>query len=159
MRWSPSRKSHPAVHEEVIVALLTAFLDRPEAGANGDEEVVTAFVIGDLGDLKALRAYEAIRRRMPKTAWMDKSSGLEDVERDFGMRPPLDFTGPPKPREEPGVRLILKCKACGRERRTPFPKVYYDLGTANDDKKKDKYDPLDHPPTRRLPEMRRGRSV
>ena len=58
------------------------------------------------------------------------------------MRPPLDFSEPPKPREEPGVRLVLKCKVCGREREHIFPKVYYDLGTANDDKKKDKYDPL-----------------
>jgi len=31
---------------------------------------------------------------------------------------------------------------CDREREQFFPVVYYDLGTANDDKKKDKYDPL-----------------
>ena len=45
-----------------MVAIWTVLLDRPEAGANGDEEVVTAFVIGDLGDLNALTVYEAIRR-------------------------------------------------------------------------------------------------
>ena len=135
------RASASAARDE-IVAFLTAFLDRPAAGANGDEEVVTAFVIGDLGDLKALTAYEAIRRAYAEDRVDGQIIGLEDVERDFGMRPPLDFNAPPKPREEPGVRLVLKCKVCGREREHIFPKVYYDLGTANDDKKKDKYDPL-----------------
>ena len=134
-------QAHPAVRDE-IVAFLTAFLDRPAAGANGDEEVVTAFVIADLGDLKALTAYEAIRRAYAEDRVDGQIIGLEDVERDFGMRPPLDFNAPPKPRDEPGVRLVLKCKVCGREREHIFPKVYYDLGTANDDKKKDKYDPL-----------------
>ena len=134
-------QAHPPVRAEII-ALLTAFLDRPEAGANGDEEVVTAFIIGDLGDLKALSAYEAIRRAYAEDRVDGQIIGLEDVERDFGMRPPLDFNAPPKPRDEPGVRLTLKCKVCGREREHIFPKVYYDLGTANDDKKKDKYDPL-----------------
>ncbi len=134
-------QAHPAARAEII-ALLTAFLDRPEAGANGDEEVVTAFVIGDLGDLKALTAYEAIRRAYAEDRVDGQIIGLEDVERDFGMQPPLDFNTPPKPRDEPGVRMVLKCKVCGREREHIFAKVYYDLGTANDDKKKDKYDPL-----------------
>jgi len=134
-------QAHPAVRAEII-AFLTAFLDRSEAGANGDEEVVTAFVIADLGDLKALTAYEAIRRAYAEDRVDGQIIGLEDVERDFEMRPPLDFNAPPKPRAEPGVRLTLKCKVCGREREHIFPKVYYDLGTANDDKKKNKYDPL-----------------
>ena len=134
-------QAHPAARAE-IVAFLTAFLDRPTADANGDEEVVTAFVIGDLGDLKATTSYEAIRRAFTEDRVDGQIIGLEDVERDFGMRAPLDFSEPPKPREESGVRLILKCKVCGREREHFFPKVYYDLGTANDDKKKDKYDPL-----------------
>jgi tetratricopeptide (TPR) repeat protein len=134
-------QTHPAARDEII-ACLTAFLDRPDAGVNGDEEVVTAFVIADLGDLKALSAYEAIRRAYAEDRVDGQIIGLEDVERDFEMGPPLDFSAPPKPRDEPGVRLVLKCKVCGREREHIFPKVYYDLGTANDDKKKDKYDPL-----------------
>jgi hypothetical protein len=68
--------------------------------------------------------------------------GLDDVERDFGMRPPLDFSKLSEPRAEPGVRLVLKCKACGRERAQVFPKVYYDLGTERDEKKRAEYDPV-----------------
>ena len=68
--------------------------------------------------------------------------GLEDVEADFGLRPKPDYTRLPVPPEEPGVRLSLRCKACGRERSYLFPKVYCDLGTAKDKKKSAKYDSI-----------------
>lgn len=134
-------EAHPAARQAVI-DYLTAFLDRPEADLNADEEVLTAFVIGDLGDLKAESAYEAIRRAFAENRVDPQVIGLEDVERDLGMRPPLDFSKRPPQRSGPGIQLILKCKACGRERPYTFPKVYYDLGTARDDEKLAKYSPV-----------------
>ena len=40
------------------------------------------------------------------------------------------------------MRLVLKCKVCGRERPYVFPKVYYDISTALNEKKRKQYDPL-----------------
>lgn len=134
-------EAHPTARQEVI-DYLTAFLDRPSADLNADEEVLTAFVIGDLGELKADSAYEAIRRAYAEDRVNPLIIDLEEVERDFGMRPPLDFSKSPPQRSEPGVSLILKCKACGRERLYTFPRVYYDLGTARDDEKRAKYSPV-----------------
>ena len=82
-------QSHPDVRDEVV-SLLTAFLDRPAADASADEETLTAFVIADLGDLKADSAYEAIRRAYAEKRVDEQIIDLEGVERDFGMRPPLD---------------------------------------------------------------------
>ncbi len=134
-------EAHPAALQG-IVDYLIAFLDRPDADKNADEETVTAFVIGDLGDLKAESAYEAIRRAYAADRVDPQIIGLEDVERDFGMRPPIDYSKLAQKRPEPGVHLTLKCKVCGRERPYTFPKVYYDLGTARDDVKRAKYDPV-----------------
>ena len=134
-------QAHPPARADVV-AYLTAFLDRPSADASADEETVTAFVIGDLGDLKATTAYEAIRRAFEQNRVDPQISALENVERAFGMRPPLDFSKMAEPPTEPGVRLALRCKACGRERSYVFPKVYYDIGTERDEQKAAQYDPL-----------------
>jgi tetratricopeptide (TPR) repeat protein len=133
-------QSHPAARDEVV-SLLTAFLDRPAADTDAEEETLTAFVIGDLGDLKADSAYDAIRRAYAENRVDEQIIGLDDVERDFEMRPALDFSQPPELPSEPGVRIVLKCKACGRERAHRFPKVYYDLSNVRDEKKS-AYDPL-----------------
>ncbi len=124
-----------------LVRYLIDYLDRPTAGDNPDEESVTTFVISDLADLEAREAYPAIKRAYDQDRVDLQVIGLEDVEVDFGMRPRPDYSRlePPK---EAGVRLELKCKACGRERSYLFPKVYYDLGTAKNKKKSAKYDPL-----------------
>ena len=134
-------EAHPEARQGVI-DLLTAFLDRPAADKDADEETVTGFVIGDLGELGAISAYDAIRRAFAQDRVDPQIIGLEDVERHFGMRPPLDFSQMAAERPEPGVRLGLKCKACGRERSYVFPKVYYDLGTARDPQKRARYSPL-----------------
>ncbi len=134
-------QAHPAERDD-LVALLTAFLDRPGADSSAEEESLTASVIGDLADLEATTSYDAIRRAFEQNRVDTQFVGLEEVERSFGMRPPLDFSKPPEPRQEPGVRLALKCKVCGREREHVFPKVYCDLGTINDKKKREKYNPI-----------------
>ena len=134
-------QAHPPARADVV-AYLTAFLDRPSADASAAEETVTAFVIGDLGDLKATTAYEAIRRAFEQNRVDPQISALENVERNLGMRPPLDFSKMAEPPTDPGVRLALRCKACGRERSYVFPKVYYDIGTERDEQKAAQYDPL-----------------
>ena len=134
-------EAHPQVWAQVI-ELLTNFLDRPAADASADEEAVSTAVISDLADLKATTAYEAISRAYTQDRVNRQIIALEDVEQHFGLHPPLDFSEPRQPRKEPGVRLVLKCKACGREREHVFPKVYYDRNTAIDEKKRAKYDPL-----------------
>ncbi len=134
-------EAHPEARQD-IVDVLTAFLERPDADKNADEETVTAFVIGDLGDLKAESAYEAIRRAYAADRVDPQIIHLEDVERDFGMRPPIDLSKLTLDRPEPGMHLLLKCKVCGRERPYTFPTVYYDLGTARDDAKRAKYSPV-----------------
>ena len=86
---------------------------------------------------------------------MSKSSIWKMWNAIFGMQPPLDFSKLPEPPTEPGVRLVLKCKACGRERSDIFPKVYCDLNTVRDEKKKAEYDPIIIPQRCRLSEVRR----
>lgn len=132
---------HPPARD-TIVTLLTAFLDRPEADDSSEEEDVTSYVIADLGELGARSAYEAIRRAFAENRVNPIFVGLEDIERDFGMRPPLDPSHPPETRTEPGVRLELRCKACGRVRPYLFPRVYVDVGTLENEEKRAKYSPL-----------------
>ena len=134
-------QEHEAARSD-IVAMLTTFLDRPEAAASADEEELTSFVICDLGDLGDPSAYDAIRRAFEEDRVTPHIVGLGDIEQDFGMRPPIDFSLPLVPRPEPGVRLSLRCKACGREREHVFRTVYYDTLTLDNPKKREKYDPL-----------------
>jgi len=134
-------QAHPDGRDEVV-SLLTAFLDRPAADADADAESLTAFVIADLGDLKADSAYETVRRAYAENRVDQQIIELDDVERDFGLRPPLDFSKLPESPAEPGVRLVLKCKACGRERAHIFPKVYYHLPALRDGQLSAKYDPI-----------------
>ena len=134
-------QTHPSV-QEAIVAYLTAFLDRPTADDSATEENVTAFVIGDLGDLGDPSAYPPITRAYEENRVNPQVIRLEDVEADFGLRPKPDYTRPTAPPKEPGVRLSLRCKACGRERSYLFPKVYCDLGTIKDKQKSAKYDSI-----------------
>ena len=133
-------EAHPAAREQVIDAL-TRFLDRPTADDGAEEELATAFVISDLTDLKATSAYDAIARAFAEDRVDTQILDLEFVEQEWGMRLRMD-DDMLSLRTEPGVQLLLKCKACGRERAHVFPKAYYDLGTALDGKKRAKYDPL-----------------
>ena len=125
-----------------IVEQLTAFLDRPSADDNAGEEAVTTSVISNLCDLKAKSAYPAIRRVYAENRVDPQVIGLDDVERDLGMRPSLERGQRPKPRKESGVRLMLRCTACGRTREYLFPRVYSDIGTLKNKKKLEKYGPV-----------------
>lgn len=133
--------AHPSAQEEIITAL-TRFLDRPSADDSAEEERVTAFVISDLTDLRATSAYDAIARAFAEDRVDTQILDLEFVEQEWGMRPRSDIDVLPPLRTEPGVHLVLKCKVCGREREHTFPKVYCDIPTARDEKKREKYGPL-----------------
>ena len=134
-------RAHPSV-QKAIVSYLTTFLDRPSADDSAAEEDVTAFVISDLADLGDPSAYQAIKRAYDENRVNPQVIGLEDVEVSFGLRPAPDYSRSLAPPEEPGVRLSLRCKVCGRERSYLFPKVYCDLGTVKSKKKSAKYDPI-----------------
>ncbi len=133
-------RAHPPVRE-AIVTYLAAFLGRPSADDSPAEEEVTTFVIGDLMDLGDSSAYPAIKRAYEENRVNPQMIRLEDVEAEFGLRPKPDYTKLPLLPEEPGVRLALRCKVCGRERSYLFPKVYCDLSTLSK-KKPAKYSPI-----------------
>ncbi len=134
-------QQHAEAYTEVV-ELLTAFLDRPEADDSAEEEEVTTSVIYDLSVMGARTAHDAIRRAYAEDRVTPRVITLEDVEKDLGLRPPAGSSRPSEKRREPGVRLELRCTACGRERDHVFPVVYYDLGTSRNEKKGEKYDPL-----------------
>ncbi|MBE2241070.1 MAG: hypothetical protein IAE81_25010, partial [Caldilineaceae bacterium] len=133
-------EAHPAAREQVIDAL-TRFLDRPTAADSAEEELATAFVVSDLTSLRATSAYDAIVRAFAEDRVDTQILDLEFVEQEWGMRPKPNYLALDA-RQEPGVHLLLKCKACGRERKHVFPKVYCDIPTLRDKKKRAKYDPL-----------------
>ena len=134
-------QQHAGVSAEVV-DLLTAFLDRPEADDSAAEEEVTTAVIYGLSIMGARTAYDAIRRAYAEDRVTPRVIALEDVEADFGMARPAGPAQSSKKDRESGVRLELRCTACGRERDHIFPVVYYDLGTSRNKKKREKYDPL-----------------
>lgn len=133
-------QAHPAEMERVVDGLI-GYLDRPSADESVAEEESTTLVISDLVDLKATRAYDAIRRAFEEDRVDTQMLGLESVEREFGLRTQSDYSVPML-RTEPGVRLTLKCKVCGRERAQVFPRVYYMQELALDEKKRTQFDPL-----------------
>lgn len=133
------------VHEETrdeVVRFFIDFLDRPGAGSNVEEEFITARLICDLGDLKATESYEAIRRAYDEDRVDEGVIRLEDVERDFGMRPPIDFNAMPARPPESGLRLTLRCQACGRERFYHFARAYYDINQARAGRGASAFSPL-----------------
>ena len=133
-------EAHPAARDQIVDPLV-AFLDRPSAADSTEEETVTAFVISDLTDLRATGAYDAIARAFAEDRVDTQILDLAFVEAEWGMRPKPDYAAL-TPRQEPGVRLMLLCKVCGREREHIFPKVYCDLPTVKDEKKRKQYEPL-----------------
>lgn len=134
-------QQHAEVYDEAV-DLLTAFLDRPEADDSAAEEQVTTSVIYDLSLMGATTAYDAIRRAYAEDRVTPRVIELEDVEKDFGMARPAGSGQSTKKDREVGVSLELRCTACGRERDHVFPVVYYDMGTIEDKRKREKYDPL-----------------
>jgi len=134
-------KAHPSVMGD-MVAYLMSFLDRPSADDSAEEENLTSLVIGDLAELGDPSVYPAIKRAYDENRVNPQVISLEDVEVMLGLRPEPGDIKALVPSEEPGLRLVLRCKVCGRERSYLFPKVYCDVGTIRDEEKLGKYSPI-----------------
>ena len=117
---------HPDLRADVVDAL-AARLDRAETQAPDDEKL-NAFVISDLLDLQAAEAGPAILRAFDEDRVdrriVDADSVYEEL--DLPGRPPVIQADRGK-----GLRLWLRCTACGYERDHYVEKVYCDLGTVD----------------------------
>jgi tetratricopeptide (TPR) repeat protein len=132
-RWTAGRAAaglrqiaerHPELRAEAVAALV-ARLD-PEESRTPDDETVNAFVIAELSELKAVEAALVIRRAFAEDRVDVRIAGPADVRADLGLS-----VGPSVARaDEPdGMRLWLRCTACGYERPHDVGRVYCDLGT------------------------------
>jgi hypothetical protein len=119
-------QSHPDLRTDVVAALV-ACLDPAETQAP-DDETLNAFVISNLLDLKAVEAGPAILRAFDEDRVDRRIIDADSVyqELDLPGRPPLIQADRGK-----GLRLWLRCTACGYERDHYVEKVYCDLGTVD----------------------------
>ena len=115
---------HPELRAEVVAALV-ARLD-PKESRTPDDETVNAFVIAELGELKAVEAALVIRRAFAEDRVDARVAGPADVRADLGLSVGPSGAGAGEP---DGMRLWLRCKACGYERPHDVGRVYCDLGT------------------------------
>ncbi len=115
---------HPDLRSEAIAALVSR-LD-PAESQTADDETLNGLVISDLLDIKAAEALPAIRQAFDDDRVDRRIVRPDDVRRDLGQA-----IGPrePRTRSEKGLRLWLKCTACGYAREHHIEKMYYDLGT------------------------------
>jgi tetratricopeptide (TPR) repeat protein len=117
---------HPDLRADVVAALV-ACLDPAETQAPDDEKL-NAFVISNLLDLKAGEAAPAMRRAFDEDRVDRRIVDVDSVyqELDLPGRPPVIQADRGK-----GLRLWLRCTACGYERDHHVEKVYCDLGTVD----------------------------
>lgn len=108
-----------------VVSALVARLDPAESQAPEDE-ILNGLVIGELLDLEAVEAAPAIRRAFAEdrvdTSIVDLDHALKELDLPLESRPAL-------PAEQQGLRLRLRCTACGYEREHYVETVYCDLAT------------------------------
>jgi tetratricopeptide (TPR) repeat protein len=117
---------HPDQRTDVVGALV-ACLD-PAGTQAPDDERLNAFVISNLLDLKASEAAPAMRRAFDEDRVDRRIVDVDSVyqELDLPRRPPVSQADRGK-----GLRLWLRCTACGYERDHHVEKVYCDLGTVD----------------------------
>jgi tetratricopeptide (TPR) repeat protein len=115
---------HPELRAEVVAALV-ARLD-PQETRTPDDETVNAFVIAELGELKAAEAGLVIRRAFAEDRVDVRVAGPADVRADLGLSVGPSGAGAD---EADGMRLWLRCTACGYERPHDVGRLYCDLGT------------------------------
>jgi tetratricopeptide (TPR) repeat protein len=115
---------HPETRPDVV-STLVARLDPTESQVP-DDEILNGSVISDLLDLKAVEAAPAIRQAFAEdrvdTSIVDLDHALEDLDLPSESRPAL-------PTKQDGLRLRLRCTACGYEREHNVETVYYDSPT------------------------------
>jgi hypothetical protein len=117
-------QQHPDLRDEVI-AILVGRLDPAESQTPADE-TLNGLIIGRLLDLEATEAAPAIQQAFAEDRVDQRIVDLASARHELELAPELVV---PFPRRGPGVRLWLRCTACGYERAHDVAKVYCDLGT------------------------------
>ncbi|MDP9379891.1 MAG: DUF1186 domain-containing protein [Chloroflexota bacterium] len=121
---------HPQTRPRVVDALASRLA--PEHSQEPDDEVLNGFIIGYLVDLKATEAMPAIREAYEQDRVDTSIVGeLGDVQEDLG----LAVESPRRTKPDQGVNLRLRCTCCNYEREHVIQRVYYDLGTAERQKR------------------------
>jgi tetratricopeptide (TPR) repeat protein len=117
-------RRHPETHSEVT-STLVARLDPAESQVP-DDECVNGFVICELLDLQAVEAAPAIRRAFDDdrvdTSIIDLDRALEELGLASESRPARSGA-------RQGLRLRLRCTACGYTREHVIETIYCDLAT------------------------------
>jgi tetratricopeptide (TPR) repeat protein len=108
-----------------VVAALAARLEPAESRAP-DDETLNAFVVSELLELQAIEAAPAIVRAYEEDRIDRRIVALVDVRSELGLPAGPE---PARPTESDGMRLWLRCTACGYEREHAVGTVYCDLGT------------------------------
>ncbi len=117
-------QQHPHLRDEVI-AILVGRLDPAESQTPADE-TLNGLIIGRLLDLEATEAAPAIQQAFAEDRVDQRIVDLASARHELELAPELVV---PFPRRGLGVRLWLRCTACGYERAHDVAKVYCDLGT------------------------------
>jgi tetratricopeptide (TPR) repeat protein len=136
-------EKQPDLREEVV-RFLTAMLDQPPADT-AEEEIVAAWVIIQLLEMKALEALPAVHRAFDE----DRVNTAIVAEQDIDLLledEPVDENDTETDEEDDEIEneddglehveledkpltLTLMCKACRREREYTFERAYFDVGT------------------------------
>lgn len=123
---------------ESVVAILRALLTRPQAIDLASEEAPVAYAINSIVSLKATELYPEIERAYAEDRVDLQVITLSDVQEAWGL--PLS----PRPQfREDGLYLPLQCQKCDRIRTYFVQHIFFDLETADREKKGEriKYSP------------------
>ncbi|MDO8690122.1 MAG: tetratricopeptide repeat protein [Dehalococcoidia bacterium] len=115
---------HPETRSGVVKTLV-ARLD-PAESQTPEDETLNAYVICYLLDLEAVEAAPAIRRAFDDDRVDTLVVHLDHALEKLGLTLESETSWPG---EQRGLRLRLRCVACGYEREHLVEKVYYDLAT------------------------------
>ncbi|MCL5962263.1 MAG: tetratricopeptide repeat protein, partial [Chloroflexi bacterium] len=113
---------HHETRSDVVNALV-ARLDPVESQSPKDE-ILNGFVIAELLHMKAVEAATAIRQAFAEDRVDTSIVDLDHALEELGLSPES-----PRAVKERGLRLRLRCTACGYEREHHVETVYYDLAT------------------------------
>src|SRR5262245_51688322 len=112
-------REHAGQRSEVVASLV-ARLEPAESRAP-DDETLNAFVLSELLELEAVEAGPAIVRAYGEDRVDRRIVALADARRELGLAAGPE---PARPTEPGGMRLWLRCTACGYEREHAVGTVY-----------------------------------
>ncbi len=122
---------------EHIIHFFRTLLTRPEAH-KAEEELFIAFLVSDISDMGAQELYDEVKQVYDEDRIDPTVIDFPHIHKQWGLAPlPL-----PKMRSD-GLELLLRCKACGRERFHFVQHVLVDIHTRDQEDKglTVKYDP------------------